>query len=88
MGHTAERGEDIFEEVFDDGEDISEEVFNDGKDIFSKVFDDAEDICEEVEKVIKERSYLVLKAKEVRIVKEVMGSGGLWRFACGDVLRG
>ena len=38
--------------------------------------------------VKKERSYLVIKAKEVRIVKEVMTSDGLWPFACacGDVL--
>ena len=35
--------------------------------------------------MIKERSYLAIKAKEVRIVKEVMRSDGLWRFACGDV---
>ena len=34
---------------------------------------------------IKERSYLVIKAKEVKTVKEVIRSDGLWRFACGDV---
>ena len=35
--------------------------------------------------MIKERSYLVIEAKEVRPVQEVMRSDGLWRFACGDV---
>ena len=39
--------------------------FNDGEDIFKEVF-------VEVEEVIKERSYLVINSKEVRIVKEVM----------------
>ena len=34
---------------------------------------------------MKERSYLVIEAKEVRTVKEVIRSDGLWRFACGDV---
>ena len=33
----------------------------------------------------KEGSYLVIKAKEVKKVKEVIKSDGLWRFACGDV---
>ena len=34
---------------------------------------------------MKERSYLVIEAKEVRTVKEVIRSDGLWCFACGDV---
>ena len=32
-----------------------------------------------------DQSYLVIKAKEVKIVKEVIRSDGLWRFACFDV---
>ena len=35
---------------------------------------------------MKERSYLVIEAKEVKTVKEVISSDGLWHFACGDVL--
>ena len=34
---------------------------------------------------MKERSYLVIEAKEVRTVKEVVRSDDLWRFACCDV---
>ena len=33
----------------------------------------------------KERSYLVIVAKEVRTVKGVIRSDGLWCFACGNV---
>ena len=36
----------------------------------------ARDICH--------KSYQVIKAKEVEIVKEVKGIDGLCRFACGD----
>ena len=39
-----------------------------------------------IEKVIKERSYLVIEAEEVRTVEEVIRSDGLWHFACGNVL--
>ena len=35
---------------------------------------------------MKERSYLVIEAKEVRTLKEVIRSDGWRRFACGDVL--
>ena len=60
-------GEDIFEEVFNDRKDIFEEVFDDGENIFEEVFDDGENIFEELfdDDEIKERSYLVIKAKEV-----------------------
>ena len=68
-------------EVFDEDEDIFEEVFDDGDDIFEEVFDDGGDIFVE----IKERSFLVTKAKEVKIVEEVIRNDGLWRFACGDI---
>ena len=34
--------------------------------------------------MIKEISYLAIEAKEVRTVKEVIRSDGLWCFACGD----
>ena len=57
-------------ERFDDGEDILEEVFDDSENIFEEVFDDNEDILEEV-------FHLVIKAKEVKIVKEVIRSDGL-----------
>ena len=73
-------GEDIFDEVLDDGEAFFEAYFDDGEDIFEEIFDDSEDIFEKVF-----WWYLVIKAKEVRIVKEVIRSDGLWRFACGDV---
>ena len=56
---------------------IFEEVFVDCEDIFEEVFVDCEDIFEDVEEVIKESRYLVIKVKEVRIVKEVMRSDGL-----------
>ena len=36
--------------------------------------------------VVMTKSYLVIEAKEVRTVKEVIRSDGLWRFVCGDVL--
>ena len=36
--------------------------------------------------MIKERSYLVIEAQEVRTVKEVIRSDGLWLFPCGNVL--
>ena len=68
---------DIHEEVFDDGGHIFEEVFNDGDDIFEEVFGDGDDIFEVVFVEIKERSYLVIKAKEVDIVEEVIWSDGL-----------
>ena len=71
-------GEDIIEKVVDDGEDIFEKVFDDGEDIFEEVFYDGEDIfLFEIFVVIKERSSLVIKAKEVRIVKEVIRGDGL-----------
>ena len=31
------------------------------------------------------KTYIVIKVREVKIVKEVKNSDGLWRFACGDV---
>ena len=35
--------------------------------------------------LIEERSNLVIEAKEVKTVKEVIRSDGLWRLACGNV---
>ena len=32
-----------------------------------------------------DKSYLVIKVREVVIVKEVKISDGLWCFACGDI---
>ena len=49
----------------DDNYGKDEEVFNDGEDTFEEVFDDGEDIFKEVFVEIKERSKLVIKAKEV-----------------------
>ena len=37
-------------------------------------------------KLSSDKSHIVNKAREVKIVKEVKRSDGLWRFACGDVL--
>ena len=33
---------------------------------------------------LKEVIYLVIKAKEMKIVKEIKRSDSLWRFDCGD----
>ena len=75
--------EDIFEEVFNDSEAIFEKVFDDGEDNFEEVFGNGVDNFEN--KIfdlkhfvdIEERSYLAIKAKKNRMVKEVLRSDGL-----------